>query len=151
MSEKELIDLCQSGKLDYFSELYETYAEAIYKFVYLKTYDKEESEDITSKTFMKAFEKIHTFKNIDGSNFKAWLYRIAYNLVIDTYKSKKEQISMEDILEIGYQNDFAKNLDNKDQIKEVFAYFDTLNPRHKEIIVMRLWDDLSYKEISEIT
>ena len=70
---------------------------------------------------------------------------------MDTFKAQKDSVSMEEILEIGYQNDFAKNLDNKDQVKEVFAYFDTLKPRHKEIMIMRLWDDLSFKEISEIT
>lgn len=137
--------------MDYFSELYEKYVDAIYKFVYLKTYDKEISEDITSIVFIKAFEKIHTFKNIEWANFRAWVYRIAYNQIVDTFKAQKDSVSMEEILEIGYQNDFAKNLDNKDQVKEVFAYFDTLKPRHKEIMIMRLWDDLSFKEISEIT
>lgn len=151
MSEKEVIDLCQNGKIEYFSWLYENYVDAIYKFIYLKTYDKEIAEDITSITFLKAFEKINTFKNIEWANFRAWLYRIAYNQIIDSYKSKKESISMEEILEIWYQEDFWKNLDNKEQLKEVLAYFDTLKPRHKEILIMRLWDDLSYKEISEIT
>jgi DNA-directed RNA polymerase specialized sigma24 family protein len=70
---------------------------------------------------------------------------------VDTFKAQKDSVSMEEILEIGYQNDFAKNLDNKEQVKEVFAYLDTLKPRHKEIMIMRLWDDLSFKEISEIT
>jgi len=42
-------------------------------------------------------------------------------------------------------------LDNKEKLREVFAYFDTLKEKHKQILLMRLWDDLSYKEISVLT
>lgn len=96
MSEKEIIDLCQKGNLEYFSELYEKYVEMIYKFIFLKTTDKELSEDLTSQTFFKALEKIQSFKIDDSANFRAWLYRIAYNLIIDTYKSKKQDLSFEE-------------------------------------------------------
>ncbi len=150
MSEKGVIDLCQSGQLEYFSEIYEMYVDAIYRFVYGKTYDKELSEDIVSNTFLKALEKIHTFKNTQDSNFRAWLYRIAYNQILDTLRKNKEDISLNEVFEMWYQVDFWSELDNKEQLQKVFQYFDTLNARHREILIMRLWDDLSYKEISEI-
>lgn len=152
MLEKEIIDLCQKWKLEYFWELYEKYIEQIYKFIYLKTYDTELSQDITSQTFLKALDKINSFKNNDNNaNFKAWIYRIAYNLVIDNYKQKKESISIDEIVEIWYENNLWNNIDNKDKLKEIFAYFDTLKDKHKQILIMRLWEDLSYKEISEIS
>jgi len=151
MSEQEIIDLCQKWKLEHFSELYEKYADPIYKFIYLKTYDKELSEDLTSQTFFKALDKINSFKNTQDSHFKAWIYRIAYNLVIDTYSSKKETVQIDELLEFWYDEDFGKNLDNKEKLREVFAYFDTLKEKHKQILLMRLWDDLSYKEISVLT
>lgn len=151
MSEQEIITLCQKWKLEHFWELYEKYADPIYKFIYLKTYDKELSEDLSSQTFFKALDKINSFKNDDDSNFKAWIYRIAYNLVIDNYSWKKETIQMDELLEFGYDENFWQNLDNKEKLREVFAYFDTLKEKHKQILIMRLWDDLSYKEISELT
>ncbi len=151
MSEKEIIDLCQKWKQEHFWELYEKYVDAIYKFIYLKTYDKELSEDLTSQTFLKALDKIKSFKNDDDSNFRAWIYRIAYNLVIDNYSSKKETVQIDELLEFGYDENFGQNLDNKEKLKEIFAYFDTLKEKHKQILIMRLWDDLSYKEISELT
>lgn len=151
MSEKEIIDLCQKGNLEYFSELYEKYVEMIYKFIFLKTTDKELSEDLTSQTFFKALEKIQSFKIDDSANFRAWLYRIAYNLIIDTYKSKKQDLSFEESWDIGYEWNFWDDIDQKETLKKVRAYFDTLNPKHKEIILMRIWDDLSFKEIAEIT
>lgn len=151
MSEQEVITLCQKWKLDYFSELYETYFDKIYKFVFLKTYDKELAQDITSETFLKALDKINTFKNNKESSFKAWIYRIAYNLVIDDYKVANRKVSIEEVIELWYDFDFASDIDNKDKIKEVFNFFETLNPKHKQILIMRFWDDLSFKEISELT
>jgi RNA polymerase sigma-70 factor (ECF subfamily) len=85
--------------LDYFSELYETYFDKIYKFVFLKTYDKELAQDITSETFLKALDKINTFKNNKESSFNAWIYRIAYNLIIDDYKVANRKVSIEEVLE----------------------------------------------------
>lgn len=151
MSENEIIILCQKWELNYFWEIYEKYINEIYKFIYLKTYDKELSEDLTSQTFFKALDKINSFKIEENANFRAWIYRIAYNLVIDNYKSKKEIYNIDEIIEVGYENDFWKNLDNKNKLKEIFEYFGTLNKKHKDILIMRLWDDLSYAEISKLT
>jgi len=86
MSDLEIVSLCQNSKIDNFALLYEKYIDEIYKFVYLKTYDKDLSEDLTSQTFLKALDKIHTFKVTPDANFRAWLYRIAYNLIVDNYK-----------------------------------------------------------------
>jgi DNA-directed RNA polymerase specialized sigma24 family protein len=58
---------------------------------------------------------------------------------------------MDELLEFGYDENFGQNLDNKEKLREIFAYFDTLKDKHKQILIMRLWDDLSYKEISELT
>ncbi len=151
MSEQEVITLCQKWKLEYFSELYETYFDKIYKFVFLKTYDKQLAQDITSETFLKALDKINTFKNNKESSFNAWIYRIAYNLVIDDYKVANRKVSIEEVLEFWYEADFARDIDNKEKVREIFNFFDTLNPKHKQILIMRFWDELSFKEISELT
>jgi RNA polymerase sigma-70 factor (ECF subfamily) len=152
MTEKEIINSCQKWFVENFWFLYESYFDQIYRFIFLKTYDKELAEDLTSQTFLKALDKINSFKNDDKeANFKAWIYRIAYNLIIDNYKQKKEFLNIDEILENWYDINFWQDLDNKDQVKEVFKYFETLKDKHKEILIMRLWDDLSYKEISELT
>jgi RNA polymerase sigma-70 factor (ECF subfamily) len=85
--------------LEHFSELYDIYFDKIYKFVFLKTYDRQLAQDITSETFFKALDKINTFKNNKESSFKAWIYRIAYNLVIDDYKIANRKISIDEVTE----------------------------------------------------
>jgi RNA polymerase sigma-70 factor (ECF subfamily) len=85
--------------LEHFSELYETYFDKIYKFVFLKTYDRQLAQDITYETFLKALDKINTFKNNKESSFKAWIYRIAYNLVIDNYKVANRKIRIDEVME----------------------------------------------------
>jgi len=151
MSEYELIEQCQNGKLDFFSELYTNYVDKIYKFVYIKTSNQELAEDLTSQTFLKALDKIDTFKNTPESSFKAWIYRIAYNLIIDTYKTKKETVSIDEFFDIGYDTHFGEHLDQKDALQKVFEYFNTLKEKQKQMVLLRIWHDLSYQEIAEIT
>lgn len=107
MQERKLIDLCQKGQLNYFGELYDRYVDQIYKFIYLKTYDTHISEDLTSQVFFQALDKIHSFDTTDpNANFRAWLYRIAYNLVIDYYKKAPQDIGLEEVPEFSIDESF---------------------------------------------
>ena len=140
---------CRNGNLKKFGELYEKYVDKIYSFVYYKTFHKEIAEDIVSQTFIQALEKIRTFNEKKGS-FKSWLYRIARNLVIDYYRSKKTDIDIDQIWDLHAENDTAREADTNIEIKKLYEYLKILNRREREIIIMRLWDGLSYGEISRI-
>lgn len=143
---------CKNWKIDSFSVVYDFYIKKIYDFCFYKTYDKEIAEDITSDVFMKAFKSIWTFKWENSNDMWAWIYRIAYNTVIDYYRTKKESVQLENIEEtIWYREDFSKSFDEKTKIDEVLKFLETLPEAHKSILTMRIWDDLSYKEISQIT
>lgn len=145
------IQNCQLWKFDSFSELYEKYVDEVYKFVYLKTYDTQKAEDITSEVFMKAINSINTFKVWKTANFRAWLYRIAYNLVIDTFKKEKEVTSFEDYIENWIEHDLWRKIDDKEKLKEVFWFIWEQKKEHSDIVIMRVWWWLNYKEISQIT
>lgn len=147
----EKIIKIQSWETKFFWEIYDEYVEKIYKFIYLKTSDKQISEDLTSETFISALQKIYQFdaKNPD-SNFKAWLYKIAYNKVINFYKRQGIETEINDNLELAYQVDFWQNLDNKMKIDEILTFLWTLKPNEKKVIIYRIWYDLSFAEISEI-
>ncbi|MDC0506067.1 RNA polymerase sigma factor [Candidatus Gracilibacteria bacterium] len=154
MSEKDLIHKCQAGELDKFGDLYELYIDKIYRFCYLKTSNKDLAEDITSNVFVKALEKIDSFDaSADNSSFQAWLYKIAYNKIVDYYRSNNDTPNLEQLMEYHFYKsiDFEKQIDDKDKLTEVREFLNTLKPIHAEIVLLRIWEDLSYEEISSIT
>lgn len=151
MEDIKIIKKCISWELDYFWEIYDKYIDKIYKYIYLKTSSKEVAEDLTSETFLSAFNSVKTFKIYDNCSVQAWIYRIASNKVIDFYRTNKETEEIWDYLEMSEKEDFWEKIDNKDKLKEVFNYLKDFKKEQREIFILRIWDDLSYKEIAEIT
>ena len=146
--EQNIIAKCQQGQLESFGLLYDKYIEKIYKFVYFKTNHKETAEDITSQVFLKAFNNINSFDN--KGSFNAWLYQIARNSIIDFYRLKKNEINIEDIFDLSDQSDIERDMDVKVKLEKVEKYLKHLKPEQREIIMLRIWGQMSYKEIAEI-
>lgn len=146
---KKIIQECQKGNNEEFVYIYDAYVKKIYNFIYYKTNHKETAEDLTSKTFFKALKSINTF-SLDTENFNAWIYRIARNLVIDYYRGKKDDDSIEDYFGLDSGGDIEVDIDNKAKLEIVKKYLGKLKAEHREIIILRVWDELSYEEISEI-
>jgi RNA polymerase sigma-70 factor (ECF subfamily) len=143
---------CRAGSLDAFGSIYDAFFRKIYDFVYYKTMDSAIAEDITSEVFIKALKAIGNFTGEAESDLKSWLYRIAHNSVIDYYRTKKDEVATEDIEEIlGHEEDFSGNVDDKNKLEEVLEYLETIPSEQKQILIMRIWDDLSYAEIARIT
>ncbi len=147
--EQKLIESCKKGDLEKFGGLYEIYIDKIYKFIYYKTHHKETAEDLTSQTFFKALEKIKDFDLAKGQ-FSAWLYRIAKNCVIDNYRIKKETIDISDVWDLAGREDIKRDSEFKEQLEKVEKYLEQFTGEQKEIIVMRVWQDMTHKEIAEI-
>lgn len=143
-----IIENCQNGRKDDFAYIYDTFVEKIYKFIYYKTGHKETAEDLTSQTFFKALDKIDTFRIND--NFSAWIYCIARNLVIDHYRTKKNDNNIDDMWDLSSDDDMELDIDNKNKILAVKDYLKNLEKEQREIVIMRVWEGLSYKEIAEI-
>lgn len=145
--EQVLIKKCQQGELENFSELYDNYVHRIYDFIYFKTYHKETAEDLTSQVFIKALEKIATYKENKGS-FNSWLYKIAGNTVIDHYRTNKKELNIEDVFDLAEDKDLLIDLDAQAGLKRVRSYLKKLKPQQRNILIMRLWQNLSYSEIA---
>lgn len=149
MDELRLIASCQGGQLADFDPLYRKYVNQVFGFVYRRTMNRQLAEDLVSVTFMKALEKIHTYSAKKGP-FVAWLYRIARNTLTDHYRKKRDAMNIEDVWDLSsdeiVSNDVADRM-NFDKIKEALK---GLDPLKRDIILMRVWDGLSYREIGEI-
>lgn len=151
MNEAVIIQKCQSGDMSSFEELYDAYVDKIYRFLYYRTKSKEIAEDLTSETFFKALRAIQ--KSHDVQQFSAWLYRIANNTLIDHYRTAKHHVSLDDeeVMEVKDPQNIEQDSENKMLLEKVQVELEKLTETQRQIVTMRVWDGLSYKEIAEIT
>lgn len=147
--ETELITRAQSGDGDAFGELYNTYVKKIYNFIYYKTWHQETAEDLTSQTFLKALKGLKGYKTSKGK-FSSWLYQIAKNIISDHYRSLKSTVDIDDIWEISDNTDIPADIDVKLKLEKVREGLLTLTTEQREIVILRVWQGLSHREISEI-
>lgn len=148
-SENEVIRKCQAGDWSEFGQLYNLYVKKIYGFIYIKTMHREIAEDLTSATFLKAVEKIGSFDA--DTNFSAWLYAIARNGVIDHYRTQKQNLDIDDFWDLDSGDDFAESFANLETLQKVKSYLKTLSAEQRELVLMRVWGSMSFKEIAAAT
>ena len=150
LDEEAIIINCQTGNLDDFAKLYDKYIKKIYDFTYYRILHKETTEDLVSKTFFKALSNIDKYQADKGS-FSSWLYKIAKNTIIDYCRTKKETTDIDNVWDLSSNEDILRDADNKQKLEQVEQYLKKLKKEQREIIMMRVWDGLSYKEIAAIT
>ncbi len=144
--EQRIAGLCREDP-EYFADLYESYIDKIYRFIFYRVHHKETAEDLTSQTFMKALQGIKSFK---GGSFSSWLYRIARNTLIDHYRTGKKDIGIEQVPEMAGEEDPPRIAGARIGLERVRKYIDNLPGDQRDIVMMRVWDELSYKEIAEV-
>ncbi len=133
-----------------FIESYEAHSDAIFRYCYFKTSDRELALDLTQETFTKTWHYMSSENEIE--NIRAFLYRVAGNLVID-YHRKKKPTSLDILKEEGF--DLATN-EHENQFRtllgeEIMAGLTKLDGIYKEILTLRFVEDLSIEEIEKIT
>ena len=148
-TEAELIQNFQTGRRDAFGPLYDAYIKKIYDFIYYKIHHRETAEDLTSQTFLKAFKALERF-NPSGGSFQAWLYQIARHTVIDHFRLSRPQQPIQDAWDLASNEDIPTDTDTRLRIEKVKAALQQLPSQHRELIIMRLWQGLSFAEIAEI-
>lgn len=132
-----------------FTDLYDQYVDKVYAFIYRRVNHQQNAEDLTSRTFIKAWENIDKFNSGKGA-FSSWIFTIAKNNVIDHYRSAKETYDIEQFFDLSSSENLANQTEMRSTIEEVKKYLEQLTPEQKEIIVMRIWDDFSFKEIAAV-
>jgi len=134
-----------------FLKIYETYADAIYRHCYYRVSDKDRAKDFTQETFTRTWNYI--LKGTEIKNAKAFLYRVANNLIIDASRKKKEA-SLDELQLNGF--DPSSGFEERDKIHQVLdgknakSMLRKLDSKYRKVIVMRYIDDLSPREIAEI-
>lgn len=150
--EKALIEKAKKD-MDSFAKLYDLYVDDVFRFVYFRIGHKEEAEDITARTFEKAIKNIKNFK-WKGYSFKTWLYVIAKNIIIDNFKSQKVTISIEQ-LNFDMRDEESRTVEEITEVKInnelMMKGLMELSEEYKEILILRYIEEMSIKEVMEIT
>jgi RNA polymerase sigma factor (sigma-70 family) len=139
----------RNGQLDAFWALYDMSYDRVYRFIYHRTGDHEKSQDIVADTYMKALRRISGFRGNHEGEFYSWIYRIAYTTMVDDSRSSHQTEELSD--DLGYSRDIGHDIDTSSKLSEVMDFLQTLTERERTLVTMRVWDGLSYAEISEIT
>ncbi len=140
----------QEGQLESFAVIYDAYIKKIYDYLYYRTHHKSTAEDLTSLTFTKALQNIGSFDERQGT-IQAWLYRIARNSMIDYFRTRKVTSDISDAWDLKNNSNIEAEFDVNSKLDEVQDYMSKISPEHRELLVMRIWDQLSYAEIAEVT
>jgi RNA polymerase sigma-70 factor (ECF subfamily) len=140
-----------SGDPDAFATLYDAHVEQIYRFVYFRVGDEQTAEDLTSQVFLKAWDKLSSYQ-IRGLPFRAWLFRIARNSIIDYYRTFKETTSLEP--DVIARPDPAADVDDRVaqrlQAEEIRLSLQHLTEDQRQVVTLRFIEGLSTSEIAQV-
>lgn len=145
-----ILDGCKSGNAESFAQLLDLYATRCFGYFYRLTGDRDLSEELLSELFMKLVEKIGSYK---GGSFESWLFRIASNIFHDHLRAKKRQKKLLDArrfeLETVTTGD-QKSDTTHEKLDRLQLQLARLDADTQELIMLRFYSDLSFKEIAEL-
>ena len=136
-----------------FNYLLDTFWDNVYGFQLKRTHNENDAEDVTIQTFSKAFDKINTFD--ESYTFKTWLITISKNIHIDLLRKEKNSIIQvisednRDVFEVLDETPSAEDkLITEQHLAKLLLDIKKLKPHYQEVINLRYFQELSYKEIS---
>jgi RNA polymerase sigma-70 factor, ECF subfamily len=133
-----------------FGILYERYISRIYSYIYYRTGNHHDAEDLTAHTFHRAFQHVPHYVD-RGLPFSAWLYRIAHNLVANWYRdrSRRQIVSIDDlVLTARGRDDPVAVTEEKDRQSELLSVIQELPPERQELLVLKFVEQMSNAQIA---
>ncbi|WP_346882745.1 sigma-70 family RNA polymerase sigma factor [uncultured Algibacter sp.] len=154
MEIEEAIKRAKTNDQKAFNYLLDQFWDDVYGFQLKRTQNENDAEDITIQTFSKAFDKIETFDT--NYTFKTWLITISKNIHIDLLRKEKNSISQiiskndKDAFQVPDESPSPEDkLITKQHLAKLLRDIKKLKPHYQEVINLRYFQELSYKEISK--
>lgn len=159
MSDHELVELYEQGVDKAFDVLLERNQEALFAYIMRLTQDVDQTNDVFQETFMKAIVCIRSHQYKTTGKFSAWLMRIAHNLVIDSVRNNRNMPQYDGDMQnnVLYNNvRLSQECCEEDMLRQadlttLEKMIGMLPPVQQEIVHLRFYEDLSFKEIAQIT
>jgi RNA polymerase sigma-70 factor (ECF subfamily) len=151
----ELIRKAQGNDLYAFDLLVKRYQKKIYYLAYRMVKDHDAADDIAQETFIRAYSAIRSFER--GHSFYTWLYRICMNLSINLLKRQKLVISESQfgdqpspLEKEAEKTDPSDHLASKELELRIGRALNSLPPKYKAVLILRIYEDSSYEEIAHV-
>jgi RNA polymerase sigma-70 factor (ECF subfamily) len=140
------------GDKQAFGQLYEMYADRIFRYLVFRMGSMEAAEDLMCEVFLKAWTALPDFgAGSNDRNFKSWLYRIAHNALIDHRRTLKDEISLENLAEIQSKNEKPdKIFESKEQSSQLARMLNLLDELSRDVLIHRFVAGLSHRETASI-
>ncbi len=141
-----------TGDKDAFGELYERYAERIFSYIYYRTGNVHDAEDLTARVFQRAMNHIRKYTD-RGVPFSAWLYRIAHNLVANWHRdrSRRQEIPIHELPVVAAKEEHPeRSLVRTEEQESLLRLIRRLPPERQTLLILKFVEDLSNAEIGQI-
>ena len=161
LTDKNLVESFLNGNNKSFELLLSRHKSKVFAFIMSKIKNYDVSEDIFQDTFIKAITSLKKGQYNEQGKFLPWVMRIAHNLVIDYFRKSKrisiignpksdDDFNIFDVIGDG-ENTSEYTMMEKEQHQQLNKIIDSLPEQQKEVLIMRHYEDLSFKEIAEKT
>lgn len=159
VTDEELVISFASGDNIAFDTLLSRHKKGVFNYIYFIVKNRELAEDVFQETFIKAIMTIKQGKYTETGKFRAWIMRIAHNLVIDHFRQEKNENTISnDEVEVDLLNNASlcdgtieDFLVHNQIMSDVKKLIESLPDNQKEVVEMRYYQELSFKEISDKT
>ncbi|MBR5928892.1 MAG: sigma-70 family RNA polymerase sigma factor [Prevotella sp.] len=160
MTDEELALSYVGGNNKAFDLLLSRTQSKLFSYILFVVHDHDRANDVFQETFVKVITKLHEGKYVNSGKFSAWLMRIAHNVIMDWYRDHRTEnivepneendlsnISSRDLMEANVENQYV----NAQVMNDVTRMMNQLPPTQREVVYMRFYQDMSFKEIAETT
>lgn len=151
-NEEEVLYQASQGDRDSFGLLYERYIDRIFNYVYYRTGNIHDAEDLTARVFQRAMNHIHNYTD-RGVPFSAWLYRIAHNLVANWHRdrSRKQEIPLNELPVLPSREDRPETTLVRSQEQDsLLKLIRQLPPERQSLLILKFVENMSNAEIGQI-
>ena len=145
--ELELVARAQAGDVDAIGALYDRHQHSIFKYLWLRLGDRQAAEDLTGDVFLRMLDALPNYRPT-GLPFRAWLYRIAHNRLVDHYRGQagRTQVSLEAVTLHADGDDPASATDHNLLVEQLARALSSLDDNQRDVIVLRFVNGLSLRE-----
>lgn len=159
LADEQLVKLYAEGNNSAFDVLLERHQSKLFSYICFTVHNRDVADDIFQETFVKAIVTIQQRRYVETGKFLAWLIRIAHNLIIDFFRQERnENLVSNDETEVDLFNDMRLADTNREMqlvteqtLDDVKMLMERLPASQREVVYMRFYQELSFKEIAEIT